>query len=395
MAIEKVEKTPSLALFFTRGVSLRLWIESGLFDREKLLYEEHLNRGILSQVYFLTYGSGDFIYSETFKKKGLLHQNIQIVPMPKIFNGKIGNLIYSFLMPIIKFKIIKTVCILKTNQIDGSWSAVIAKWLFGKVLIVRTGFTYSQLQPSLNKNSIKNIFYKVFERFAYQFSDIGIVSSVHSKNYLIEKNGIDKNRIKVLNSYVNTDVFRPIPVKKKYKNRIISVGRLTKVKNISSLIKATHDLNLTLDIFGDGLIKNELELKAKQLNACVNFNGMIPNNELPAIFNHYMYYVIPSIFEGMPKALLEAMACGLVCIGTDIGGIGEVIQNGIDGYLTDGVDSKSIAGTLVLAMENDNTEIISNAVKKIKNEYSLNNIIKKEQKLFETLIKCKQDTTNR
>ena len=48
-----------LALFFTRGVSLETWVYTGLFDREKLIYEEHLRRGHLKTVYWLTYGSHD------------------------------------------------------------------------------------------------------------------------------------------------------------------------------------------------------------------------------------------------------------------------------------------------------------------------------------------------
>ena len=48
-----------LALFFTRGISLKLWFETGLFDREKQLYEEHLRRGHLKKIYWLTYGIDD------------------------------------------------------------------------------------------------------------------------------------------------------------------------------------------------------------------------------------------------------------------------------------------------------------------------------------------------
>ena len=49
----------TIALFFTRSVSLETWLMSGLFDREKLLYEAHLENGNLDKVYWITYGSND------------------------------------------------------------------------------------------------------------------------------------------------------------------------------------------------------------------------------------------------------------------------------------------------------------------------------------------------
>ena len=48
-----------LSLFFTRNVSLESWVKQGLFDREKLIYEEHLNQGNFKKIYWFTYGSND------------------------------------------------------------------------------------------------------------------------------------------------------------------------------------------------------------------------------------------------------------------------------------------------------------------------------------------------
>ena len=89
-----------LTLFFTRGVSLELWLNRGLFDREKLVYEEHLKQGNLKKVYWITYGSEDFELSNQLKKEKKLHPNIVVVSMPKLFNiPKIGSYVYSLLIP--------------------------------------------------------------------------------------------------------------------------------------------------------------------------------------------------------------------------------------------------------------------------------------------------------
>ena len=97
-----------LSLFFTRGVSLEIWVSQGLFDREKLLYEEHLTQNNLNKIYWFTYGSSDKRLAEQLKKEGRLHKDILIFEMPKLFNvPKIGSYLYSFFLPIIHKKFLK------------------------------------------------------------------------------------------------------------------------------------------------------------------------------------------------------------------------------------------------------------------------------------------------
>ena len=62
------------ALFFTRGISLKTWIDTGLFDREKQLYEEHLRRGHLGKVYWLTYGADDAAVANELRAADRLHR---------------------------------------------------------------------------------------------------------------------------------------------------------------------------------------------------------------------------------------------------------------------------------------------------------------------------------
>ena len=69
------------------------------------------------------------------------------------------------------------------------------------------------------------------------------------------------------------------------------------------------------------------------------------NFELSPIINQAIHFILPSYFEGHPKALLEAMSCGMPCIGTDINGIREDIEHLVTGYLCE-TDFKSIADAI-------------------------------------------------
>ena len=155
-----------MGFFITRGMSIKKWHALGLLDREKLIYEFHLKNETLSKIYCFTYGVDDDKYSF------LLHDNFKIIPMHKFFNSKLGIIFYSLILPFIHFRKIKKCNILKTDQMDGSWSAVLAKIFFSKTETFRSSsFT------TLNKN------WHFFGLFSYKSTLIG---------YFLSLNKIDK-----------------------------------------------------------------------------------------------------------------------------------------------------------------------------------------------------------
>lgn len=373
-----------LALFFTCNVSLKLWIDTGLFDREKLLYEEFLHRGYLERVYWLTYGNNDGVIANQLKAEGRLHPNIIVLPMPRIFSGKFGALIYSLLMPLLNYRSLKTVDILKTNQMFGSWSAVLTKWLHRKPLVVRTGYTWS-LVRTYNKSKFWQLLIRTIESLAYKNNTMVVITSERQSIYISNRYSVPKENISVIPNYIDTKLFKPAEYEKKYTDRLVFIGRLSKEKNLFNLIDAISQMNLVLDIYGKGQLQKKLYLCAKKLGARVNFMGVVPNNELPQILNRYRYFVLPSLYEGMPKSLLEAMACGLVCIGTDVEGINEIIENDVDGYLAKSTDATDIAKTIDKAISLSDGSIPLKAIEKIRDKFSLAEAVTKENGLFSAL----------
>ena len=374
-----------LALFFTYNISLRDWVDTGLFDREKQLYEEHLHKGHLEKVYWLTYGKNDAELAKQLKASERLHLGIDVLPIPHFFCGKWRYFLYSLVMPLIHRIQLQEVDVFKTNQMKGSWSAVIAKQLYRKPLIVRTGYMLSFFAKKIVKKKIKNSVYEWIEQFAYRHADISIVGNQQDKHYICSKYRVPEENVKVLYNYINTSLFHPINCEK-YNNRMVFVGRLTSQKNLFALIEAVSMTNFTLDIFGRGEQCYELEHEAKRLNARANFMGGVPNQALPQILNHYRYYILPSFYEGMPKTLLEAMACGLICIGTDVVGINEVISDGVNGYLAKGTDTKSLVAAIKKATQQPGNLITTEGVRCVRNNFSLENFEEKEKNIFESLL---------
>jgi len=373
-----------LALFFTRNISLKLWLDTGLCDREKQLYEEHLRRGHFRKVYWLTYGTDDAEIASELKTAGRLHPDIIVLPMPRFFYGKCGKLLYTFLMPLFYHNQLKTADILKTNQMDGSWSAIIAKWLYKKPVIVRTGWTVSLNIQRQGKSKLKRSIYEWIENFAYHHATIAAIASNQNKQYICSKYHIPQEKVRVLHNYVNTAFFHPIDCEK-YNDRLVFVGRLMPPKNLFNLLEAVSKTTLTLDIYGEGDLRNQLEHKAKQLNIKVNFMGVVPNRQLPEILNRYQYFILPSFYEGMPKTLLEAMACGLVCIGTNVEGTNEVIEDGVSGYLARRTDAESVSKAIKKAMQLPHHSITEEGVRRIRDNFSLETIVEREKQVIASL----------
>lgn len=95
---------------------------------------------------------------------------------------------------------------------------------------------------------------------------------------------------------------------------VLFVGRLAPEKNLALLIRACRSAGLRLLLVGDGPERGALEALAMQEDADVKFLGVQPHELLPTICAGADIFALPSLTEGSPKALLEAMACGLACV---------------------------------------------------------------------------------
>lgn len=114
--------------------------------------------------------------------------------------------------------------------------------------------------------------------------------------------------------------------------KIISVGRLEGEKGHINLLKAISQFDdvskCEIHIVGDGSQKTNLKKFARDNNLSVIFYGSITDrDQLFSLLANSDVFVIPSLTEGMPRALLEAMTVGLPCIGSKVGGIPEVLPD--------------------------------------------------------------------
>lgn len=168
----------------------------------------------------------------------------------------------------------------------------------------------------------------------------------------------------------------------------IHVARYHEQKNQIMLIEAFNELDsrgedFILLVLGDGFTQGEgAELKAK---ACekIHFLGLKNN------VADYLYcsdaFCLTSIYEGLPISLLEAIACGVVPICTNVGGIADVIEDGKIGFLSQVISVDSYVSTLLKFLTSQENVSRETLISKFNNEYSMELCAKNYQIVYNSL----------
>jgi len=140
---------------------------------------------------------------------------------------------------------------------------------------------------------------------------------------------------------------------------LLYAGRLKEFKGVQHLIRALPMVEerlgrmVRLTVAGEGPYRAELEELAAQTplrGSRVEFAGWLERDALRAAYARSALLLLPSLVEGNPNVVLEAMAMGAPCVGTDAPGIRDVIADGQDGFLTPPADPAAIADAVVRAV---------------------------------------------
>jgi glycosyltransferase involved in cell wall biosynthesis len=381
------EKSIHLLVFFSFGVSLKTWVETGLISRELLLYKQMVKNG--HRVSLMTYGGiEEYQYSDQL-------DGIEIVPVYQYLkkgSSKWINLIKSLFIPLKMKGILGKADIYKSNQMNGAWVPAFASLLFKRPFVVRCGFEFlrNQLRSESRKVIwlIKAIFCYFLEISAYGLADFIIISNRSDMDFIHRYFPVNKKKIKLIRNFIDTKSFTPLQKTRKIDEKtLLFVGRLEAQKNIENLILAVGQVGCRLIIVGSGSLKFDLQELVQKYSANINFIGTIENSEVVNILRRYRFFILPSWYENNPKTLLEAMSCARVVVGTNVDGIKELIEDGKTGYLSH-TDADSLEDTIRKVLSLDDTElkkVAESGRRFIEKECSISTVYKKEMHVYEML----------
>lgn len=174
---------------------------------------------------------------------------------------------------------------------------------------------------------------------------------------------------------------------------VIWVGNMNSWKGVQYLIEAINIVRYSsskvrLILLGDGLEKRNLYAKTKDLNLVdfVIFAGAVSNNKVLEYMIASDIFALPSLTEGFPMVVLEAMGSGLPVVATNIKGMSEIIIDGINGFLVEPENPEQIANRILLLISDDELRqrVRKNNKEKAK-QYSWDIVIEKLEEVYSSI----------
>ncbi|MBI4966313.1 MAG: glycosyltransferase family 4 protein [Desulfomonile tiedjei] len=369
------EFAPHLVLFFTRGVSLGTWATVGMLAREVALYLHLVEHGF--EVSFVTYGDGsDLDYADELG--GI-----------RILCNESGMALEDYERSLFSLHedALSGCHIIKTNQTYGAELALEAARAFRKRFVARCGYMWSQNAArehgpiSPEASEARRVEEKVFRA-----ADRVIVTTPAMLQELVERIADVAPKVTVIPNYVDTKLFRPDRSAKDPRTGIF-IGRIAPEKNLAALLEAIRPLDVDLILIGEGKLRPELRQHFADLDGRVRWEGNVSNSRLPEYLNQAGFFLLPSLYEGHPKVLIEAMACGMPVIGADSPGIRELINHGNTGWLC-GTDPVAIRGAIERIMSSPSlaAHLASKARQYAVENFSLEKIGEMELTLLKKVI---------
>ncbi|MEH7356287.1 glycosyltransferase [Neobacillus drentensis] len=230
-------------------------------------------------------------------------------------------------------------------------------------------------------------------RFFYKYCRVIPVSiSPLVKKSVIEEYGFEENQVPMIFNGIDLNKYIQ---KNDYTNKgiinILHIGRFSEQKNHAGLLesfKIVHENvpNTKLRLIGLGNLEKVIKNKVKDLNldGCVEFLGL--KADVYPYLNEADIFILPSLWEGMPITLIEAMATGLPIVATAVGGVPDMIKDNKTGLLVD-TNNAQIAEALQKLIKDTNLrKEIGNAAKSTSEQFSVEKMEEQYAKLYKGFI---------
>ena len=335
-----VPKAPRLTVYLSQAATFGKMDASGTLEQELALYSRLQDLGMRLQI-FSHGGREEFAYAPRLGGMRIL---CNWLGLPYPVYARRGHLLHSPALLRSDF--------VMTHDTSALRSALRAEYAWQIPFVFRAGFHWSSNMRVGRPDDLD--FIKLvdgMERRALQRAVQVIPSTRDIAEAFLEQAPDSARKARIIPNYVDTDIFRPLPSEKVYD--LVFVGRIEPVKNLTALLQAVKRLGLTIAIIGGGTVldsgkdrvrdeEDRLLERFGDLDGRIHWLGRLKNEELPQRIQQARAFILPSLQEGHPRAMIEAMACGMPVIGTKAPGIENLVQHKVTGYLCD-TDSDSLA----------------------------------------------------
>ncbi len=257
-------------------------------------------------------------------------------------------------------------------------------------------FTFHNPLPSVFKykdpiiQNIREISTQILDIPSVKCSSKTIVVSSALKKELVKRYNISNRKIEFVPNGVDTDYFTPdkknedleIDLPEEF---ILYVGRLDYRKGVHNLILSMKDIPIPLVVVGGGPEKNNLIALANRLNIRnkIIFLDAVNRSELPIIYARATIFTLPSLGEGLPLVILEAMASGLPIVATDISGIRDAVED--NGKIVPPGNIKKLNKAIKTILNEDIPKLRLKSRKIAEEKFSWTQVARRLVKIYESI----------
>jgi len=328
---------------------------------------------------------GYFIYIVTRHDKDLPSFELRgkscyIYRIPRIGIPILGSLLYSFLVLYLSVKL-KPDIILDMGLHGAGF--------FTRLITRRPYIVWSRGSDIYN---IKTPFQKILAGLVLKAASLALALSNDMKQQMIKFSNV---RVIVVPNGIDVKEYKKALMRthgKRFgKKQLLFVGNVRPVKGVEYLLRAMpiilrEEPDVCLVIVGS-YPPNFVGKIPENIKSKVILTGFVNHEEIPAYMKGSDVFILPSLSEGFPNVLLEAMASGLPIVATDVGGIPEIISDGENGFLIHPKNSKQLAKKIILLLKNENlrSRISKNNLLKVET-YDINKIIYRLEKCIQYVM---------
>ena len=319
---------------------------------------------------------------------------IEFIPLNKLRYNRFSPGIVLELHRLMKKKQIHVV---RTHRYRSNLYGRLAAFLAGVPVIIASVHDNYRTDKRPKRRIMNRILSKITDKIVAVSEDV--------KEDIMRYDRIDPSKIEVIPNGIDVERFNPekntTDIRKEFSLEeddivIGFVGRIVPAKGLEYLLNALPYLkeefkSIKLLIVGEGSLVEKLKERAKKNNIFDNILFIGRRRDIPEILASINIFVMPSIAEGLPNALLEAMAMGKPIVTTEVGGIPEIVKNGFNGLLVPPRDTLSLSKAIKELISNDQlaAKLGQAASNLVHNNLSIKAIAQKWQSLYLSILKEK------
>lgn len=242
----------------------------------------------------------------------------------------------------------------------------------------------------------------MLENLGNIFTDRVVACSVAVREFSLRTENLSLDKVITIYNGISLNAFHPRPKNIQIlnefglhaDNKIIGmVANFSPDKDHRTMLKAVAEVKKTYPqikclLAGVGYLRKKTEKETTDLNLEKNVIFTGKRDDIEVFLSVMDIFVLTSLIEGLPNVILEAMACGLPIVATNVGGIPEAVEDGRSGILVKPQDNQAVADAIIKLLEDENLrkEMGRRGRETLEQRFKLERMIKDYENLYESLL---------